>query len=135
MRIRKNSKTDTDVQQSNGRKLSWVQQSSSFSLSCWSCCSAAAAATGIVDEGRRRFLRFFDVRESRYLDRLQNCLTGREYGLPSGIYSDLLTGGDSDVFRANQLTFSLGAATRNLIDAPPKSSKNSSNNNKRRTCK
>ena len=48
----KRFRKDTDVQQSKGRKLPWIIQRSSLSSSCWSYCSAGAAVTIGVDDGR-----------------------------------------------------------------------------------
>ena len=46
--------TDTDVQQSDGRKLLWILQHLLLSSSYWSYCSAEVAVTIGPDAGRRQ---------------------------------------------------------------------------------
>jgi len=58
---REESETETDVQQRQRRKLPWILQQSSLSSLCWSYCSAGAAVTGGVDEGRCHFSHYSDA--------------------------------------------------------------------------
>jgi uncharacterized protein YjbJ (UPF0337 family) len=67
------SETDTDVQQNKGRKLPWIIQRSSLSSSCCFYCSAGAAVTIGVDDGRCHFSHDLDAKNSRLFDMLQDC--------------------------------------------------------------